>query len=145
MQKFIPLIIFILFSFSAISQNNQGDEIIGEWLNEDKDAKIEIYKNGSAYFGKVIWGTDFLESDRETSRKDTKNPDEKLRSRNLIDSPLLNDFVFVGGIWDNGTFYDFKSGKTYSCTIKMKNNKLEIRSYVGVSLFGKSTYWERLE
>lgn len=145
MQKFVLFIHFILFSFLAISQNSQGDQIIGEWLNEDKDAKIEIYKNGTAYFGKVIWATELLEADGQTSRKDTKNHDEKLRGRNLIDSPLLHDFVFVNGIWDNGTFYDFRSGKTYSCTIKMKNNKLEIRSYVGVSLFGKSTFWERLE
>lgn len=145
MHKFLLFIHFILFSFSALSQNSQGDQIVGEWLNEDKDAKIEIYKNGSAYFGKVIWATELLEADGQTSKKDSKNPDDKLRTRNLIDSPLLNDFVFVNGIWDNGTFYDFRSGKTYSCTIKMRNNKLEIRSYVGVSLFGKSTYWERLE
>jgi uncharacterized protein (DUF2147 family) len=145
MKKFTLFIHFILFSLIAVCQSGQGDQIVGEWLNEEKDAKIEIYKEGSAYFGKVIWGTEFLESDGQTSRKDAKNPDEKLRARNLIDTPLLNDFAYVDGIWDNGTYYDFKSGKTYSCTIKIKNNKLEIRSYVGVPLFGKSTYWEKMD
>jgi uncharacterized protein (DUF2147 family) len=145
MKKFVVLIYFILFGIASTGQDNAGDQIVGEWLNEDKDAKIEIYKSGSSYFGKVTWATDFLEPDGQTSRKDAKNPDEKLRTRNLIDAPLLNDFVYVNGIWDNGTFYDFKSGKTFSCTIKLKNNKLEIRSYVGVMLFGKSTFWERLE
>ena len=145
MQKLFLLIIFILTPLLTIAQNTQADLVIGTWLNEDKDEKIEVYKTGDLYYGKLIWAAQLVGSDGETSKKDNKNPDVKLRTRNLLDATILNNFAFVNGIWDQGTFYDSKSGKTYSCTMKMKSKKLEIRSYVGISLFGKSTYWERLE
>lgn len=145
MQKLFLFIIFILTPLLTLAQNTQADLVIGTWLNEDKDEKIEVYKTGDLYYGKLIWAAQLVGPDGETSKKDNKNPDVKLRTRNLLDATILNNFAFVNGIWDQGTFYDSKSGKTYSCTMKMKSKKLEIRSYVGISLFGKSTYWERLE
>ncbi|MCE7039348.1 DUF2147 domain-containing protein [Dyadobacter sp. CY312] len=145
MQKLVLSIIIFLLPLLIFAQNNEADQILGEWLNEEKDEKIEIYKTGNSYFGKVTWAANLLEADGQTSKKDGKNPDEKHKGRNLIDATILNNFAFTNGLWDRGTLYDSKSGKTYSCIIKMKNKKLEIRSYVGVSLFGKSTYWERLE
>ena len=37
------------------------------------------------------------ETDGSTSRKDVKNKDEKLRSRNLKDLIMLTDFVYDDG------------------------------------------------
>lgn len=145
MHKLVLSIIIFLLPLLVFAQNSETDQILGEWLNEEKDEKIEIYKNGNSYFGKVTWAANLLEADGQTSKKDNKNPDEKLKSRNLIDATILNNFAFVNGMWDHGTLYDSKSGKTYSCIIRLKNKKMEIRSYVGITLFGKSTYWERLE
>jgi uncharacterized protein (DUF2147 family) len=145
MQKLVLSIIILLLPLSLSAQNTDADKILGEWLNEERDKKIQIYSSENRYHGKVIWASNLIESDGQTSKKDVKNPDKKLRNRNLIDATILNNFAFVNGIWDNGTFYDSKSGKTFSCTIKLKGRKMEIRSYVGISLFGKSTYWERLE
>lgn len=136
------LILNFLF-LQCIAQNLNADIIIGEWVNEDKDAKIEIYKSGAVYHGKLVWGVDFLESDGITSKKDINNSDEKLQSRLLLNANILQDFTYDDGIWDHGNMYDPKSGKTYSCVIKIHEDTLEIRSYVGVQLFGKTTYWKR--
>ena len=129
----------------AFSQNGDGDKILGEWLNEEKDGKIQIYKTGNLYFGKIIWGKNIFEDDGKTSKKDVNNPDDKLKSRTILNMIILNDFVYGDEIWDNGKIYDPKSGKTYSCTIKLKEDKLQIRGYVGISLLGHTTYWERFE
>ena len=43
----------ILLNNFLLSQNS--NDIIGIWLNEEKDAKIEIYKSENLFFGKLIW------------------------------------------------------------------------------------------
>jgi uncharacterized protein (DUF2147 family) len=144
MRNLVLTIIFFTFYFTAFAQLNDSDRILGEWLNEEKSEKIEIYKNGNSYFGKLIGGKDLFDTDGNSSKKDARNPDPKLRSRTLYNLDILNNFAYNDGLW-NGKLYDPKSGKTYNCTIKIKNNKLEVRGYVGISLLGHSTYWLRAQ
>lgn len=137
--------IFFLASFRpADAQIIVADRIIGEWINEDKDTRIEIYKNGDEYFGKLVWAEDLFEADGKTSRKDLRNTDEKLRARSLHNVNLLHNFVFDEDLWDDGKMYDPKSGKTYSCLIRLRKEQMEVRSYVGIPLLGRSTYWDRV-
>ncbi|KAA6439190.1 DUF2147 domain-containing protein [Dyadobacter flavalbus] len=143
MLKITFTIILNFLFIQCIAQNAAADVIIGEWVNEENDAKIEIYKSGSVYQGKLIWSIDYMEADGKTSKKDVNNTDEKLQSRLLINSNVLQDFKFEDGVWDSGTMYDPKSGKSYNCVMKIHDDTLEIRSYVGIQLFGKTTYWKR--
>jgi uncharacterized protein (DUF2147 family) len=144
MYKILFTIFFFTSFYPAGSQIIVADRIIGEWINEEKDTRIEIYKTGEEYFGRLLWSEDLFEADGKTSRKDTRNSDEKLRGRNLLHVNLLNNFVFSEDFWDDGKMYDPKSGKTYNCLIKLRKEKLEIRSYVGIPLLGRSTYWDRV-
>ncbi|WP_439697846.1 DUF2147 domain-containing protein [Mucilaginibacter sp. AW1-7] len=55
---------------------------------------------------------------------------------------MLYDFTYHDNAWDGGQIYDPYSGKTYRCTLKLKDDKLNIRGYIGVSylagqVFGK--------
>lgn len=84
-----------------------------------------------------------LEGDGKTLRKDAKNPSLKARNKPLLHLVILTDFDFDGREWTDGKIYDPKSGKTYSSTMKLNGNKLELRGYVGISLFGRTTVWER--
>jgi uncharacterized protein (DUF2147 family) len=145
MYKITFSIFFFFLSFLSKAQNIVADQILGEWLNEEKDTRIEIYKNGSEYLGRLMWAENFLEADGKTLRKDINNTDKNLRTRSLQHIDLLHHFTFVDDIWDNGKMYDPKSGKTYNCLIKLRNETLEIRSYVGIPLFGRSTYWTRTQ
>ena len=46
--------------------------------------------------------------------------------------------------WEEGKIYDPKSGNDYSCEIKMTDaNTLEVRGYVGISMFGRTDVWKR--
>ncbi len=89
-------------------------------------------------------GKTIFEADGVTSKKDTKNTDEKLRTRNLKDLVMLTDFVYEDGEWTDGKIYDPKSGKTYSSTIKLQGNTLSLRGYVGISLLGRTSVWTRV-
>lgn len=138
-KLFLLLLLFIGITSTAQTQT-KSDAIVGEWMNEKKDAKFQIFKKENKYYGKVIWGTG-------DQKKDTKNPDAKLRNRDLIGLVILNDFVFDGdATWKNGTIYDPREGKTYSCKITLKNkDNINIRGYIGVSLFGRTEMWTRIK
>lgn len=146
MKKIRIILLLCLFIVAkTFAQTPEADKILGVWLSEDKTGKIDVYKAEGKYYGKLIWGKTMYEPDGTTSRKDVKNKDEKLRSRNLKDLIMLNDFTYHDEAWDGGQIYDPYSGKTYSCTLKLKDSKLNIRGYVGVSLFGRTSVWERVK
>ena len=86
-----------------------------------------------------------FEADGRTSKKDVKNSDINLRTRKLKDLIMLTDFVFENNVWSGGKIYDPQAGKLYSCTMKLKANTLNIRGYVGISLFGRSSQWTRIK
>ena len=135
----------ILIIFSVFAQKPAPGNIVGVWLSEDKDVKIEIYKAGPQYFGKHIWGQFLYEADGTTPKKDTNNLNERLRRRDLTNLTILNNFDYDRGTWVGGTFYDYKSGKRYKSTIKLHgSNVLKVRDYAVVSLFGKTTTWSRV-
>ena len=133
------LLLFSTLILHANSFANSGpDVILGEWLSQEKDGKISIYKQGDKYYGKISWG-------KTPGRKDTKNPDAKLKNRDLIGLVILQDFKYTGSAWENGKIYDPNSGKTYDCILKVKDNNkvLDIRGYVGVPMFGRTATWTR--
>lgn len=135
-MKKIIVITIILISQLSLAQVS-SDNIIGNWLSPKKDSEIQIFKVNNKYYGKIVWG-------KGESTKDIKNPDVKLRSRDLIGLVILSNFEFDEDEWNNGTIYDPREGKTYSCVITMKNkNELNIRGYVGVSLFGRAEVWTK--
>lgn len=130
-------------SFTAIIAQN-ADIVKGAWINEAKDAKIEIYKSGNKYSGKITWLKDMYEKDGKTVKKDNKNPDEKLRNQSVVGLEILFSFTYDDNEWTGGELYDPKSGKTYKSKMKVKGNALEIRGYAGSPMFGKTTTWTRV-
>lgn len=132
------LIIFCMMLFKPLAQGVSKESIVGEWLSENKDGKILIFKQGDKFFGKISWGKD-------ATRKDGKNPDERLRNQTIVGSVILKNFEFTGEKWENGTVYDPNNGKIYSSTIKLRtSNQLELRGFIGVSLLGRTTVWTRV-
>lgn len=135
--------IVILLSFNVFSQNN-GDDIIGTWLTSGKEpAKIQIYKSGGKFYGKIIWLKNPTENGQQ--RVDGNNPDETKRKNPIIGLVILTGFKFDGDEeWKGGDIYDPESGKTYSSYIYLNdNNTLKVRGYVGISLFGRTETWTR--
>lgn len=138
--------IFIsLFMCLHVWAQTEADRIIGVWLSQDKDGKIEIYKTASnTYCGKIVWSKrGFYEADGKTLRTDVNNPNAALQHRPIKHMVILTDFVYEDGQWEAGKIYDPKSGKTYSCQMKMEQGNLHIRGYIGISLIGKTTRWTR--
>ncbi len=138
MKKLLTLCTILILSVTTMLANTSPDVILGEWISEAKDGKITIFKQGERYFGKITWG-------KTPGKKDTNNPDPKLRNREIVGTVILKDFVFDGEKWENGSIYDPHSGKTYDCILKVKDNnkKLDIRGYIGTPMFGRTATWSR--
>lgn len=142
MKKFIVVAALLYASLTSLFAQH-ADGVKGVWVNDAKDAKVEIYKSGDKYFGRITWVKEMYEADGKTPKKDSKNSDEKLRSRNIVNMVILSGFTFDDGEWTGGELYDPKSGKTYKSKMKLKGNALEIRGYVGSPMFGKTTIWTK--
>jgi len=148
-------IIFIVFTsliLSAASAYAVGpDDILGVWNTEEKDAKIEIYKCGIKYCGKIVWLQEptypagSKEGTPGTPMFDHNNPNPELRKTPLIGLPILLEFMFAGdNSWKNGKIYDSESGKTYSGKMTLVSpNQLNVRGFIGISLIGGTTTWTR--
>nr|WP_228692493.1 DUF2147 domain-containing protein [Lunatimonas sp.] len=134
---------FIALVFQVSKVNAQRpDDIVGQWYTTERDAKVEIFKERGKYHGKVVWM-----DEPETNGKpkvDENNADKAKRDRPILGMRLLSDFSYEDGKWEDGTIYDPRNGKTYSCTIKKKDaSTLEVRGYVGVSLIGRTVEWTK--
>lgn len=136
------LMVLWLFALQAFAQTK--DDVLGKWLNPTGEGQIEIYKKGDKYFGKLVWIKDPTDENGKP-KKDEKNPNESLRSKPILGLEILKNFVFDDGKWVDGSIYDPKSGKTYSCKLTLKDDKqLSIRGYIGVSLIGRTEVWKRI-
>lgn len=128
MRFLFTVVTFLLVSSAAYTQN-YNDAILGKWLSGDGDGKVEIYKSGNTYYGKIIWLKEPNE-ENGTPKTDDENPDNAKRKQPLIGLVVLKDFKFKDGFWQDGTIYDPKNGKTYDCEMWLDgNNTLKIRGY----------------
>lgn len=143
LKKSSFLIAFVLFSLQVLAQKK--DDVVGKWLNSSGEGQIEIFKKGEKFYGKLVW---IKEPNGENGKPkvDAMNPNESLKSRALLGLEILKDFKFEDGKWSDGTIYDPKSGKTYSCKMTLKDgNQLSVRGFIGVSLIGRTDIWKRIK
>jgi uncharacterized protein (DUF2147 family) len=137
------VVIIALFSISASAQ--KADAIVGKWLSATGEGQVQIYKKGDKFFGKLSW-MKFPNDASGKPKTDQHNPDKKLQSRPELGIELLKDFTFDGDdVYEDGTIYDPKSGKTYSCKMTLKGDVLKIRGYIGISLLGRTENWTRVK
>ena len=117
---------------------------LGVWLgisDSGEKGHVKIYECGDKLCGTLVWSS-------KPDARDINNPDESKRSRILIGQDILTGLTPDGeNFWDDGRLYDATTGKTWNCNITVLpgNDKLKIRGYWGISLFGQSRVWDRVK
>jgi len=142
--KFIICLVVLKLTCISLLAQIKGDDILGIWLTGGKEpAKIQVYRSGKKYFGKIVWLKYAEENGRP--RNDNNNPDKAKRNNQIIGLVILKGFQFDGDDeWEDGKIYDPESGKTYSCHLSLKDkNTLKVRGYVGISWFGRTEVWTK--
>lgn len=145
------LLLWVILTAPATVLGADADAIVGLWSTADNDAKIEIYRCGPEYCGKIAYleepsyPSDDEEGMAGLPRVDRHNPDPELRQRPLIGLTFLEGFRYMGGnTWDEGRIYNPENGKMYKARISLSgNNRVLLRGYWGVSLLGRTETWVR--
>jgi len=141
MKKVIicAILLFISTVFHAQS-------VIGKWKTIDDEtgkpkSVVEIYEKSGKIYGKVV---EILEAENknkvcvECSGEDKNKP--------ILGMIIIKGLVKNGSEYSSGKILDPKNGNLYKCFITLDgNDKLKVRGYIGVSLFGRTQYWFRVK
>jgi Delta7-sterol 5-desaturase len=141
----VGIVGFLFFAGIAGAQAQvKADAITGIWQTHgDKPARILIYSAAGEYNGKIV----SLQYTPEDGKPvvDKNNPDASKRGQPVVGLGLLMGFKFDKDEWNGGQVYDPESGKTYSCILSLKDaGTLKVRGYVGISMFGRTEVWTRV-
>ena len=146
----VVLMMFLCSSNMKTTQKFKADDTMGKWWTDKKESIIQVYKRGNKYYGKIIWIKEktYEKGDKEYGKKkhDRENPNPKLRSRPIVGIVIIKGFKFDGDDeWYGADIYDPESGNTYSCKawLNAKKDKLDLKGYIGLSIFGRTTTWTR--
>ena len=151
MIRTISILSLTLLLLASFAFSGDEDIVLGLWMTPDNDCKIEIFKCGDKYCGKIAWLKDpnySAEDGTDLVGKpilDRFNPNPELRTHPLLGLQLMEGFTYVGkNVWEKGTIYDAEHGKTYKCKMTLASpTRLEVRGYLGIPLLGRTSVWTR--
>jgi uncharacterized protein (DUF2147 family) len=138
--------VFFTTLLFALSITINAQTIFGKWnsTNEETgniDSIIEVYEKDGKAFAKVI-------EIKGSARKNAvcEKCEDENRNKPILGLNILTGLEKNKDEWSGGNILDPRNGRIYNCYIKLiKPNKLKIRGYIGLALFGKTAYWERAE
>lgn len=146
MKKILLITVTIISSlFTAFAQNNNED-IVGVWETGNGKARVKIDKVGDYYFGRIVWLKEPLNEEGKP-KVDKNNKDVNKRNTPILGLRLVGGFKWEGeNRWEGGTIYDPETGNEYKCNITLVDkNTMNIRGYIGISMFGRTDTWKRVE
>ncbi len=140
------ILLFCILTSSLFAQTQKsGDEILGIWLTGSGKGKVEIFKKGDHFHGKIVWLKEPTDPATNKPKTDLKHPNKSMHSRSLLGLQNLWGFVYKGdNTWEEGHIYDPNNGKEYKCVITLKDkNKIDVRGFIGITLIGRTDSWTR--
>jgi uncharacterized protein (DUF2147 family) len=71
----------------------------------------------------------------------------ELHNQPIVGMKILRRMRPDGDAYSGGEILDPDEGRVYRCTLRMTEDgrKLEVRGYVGISLFGRTQVWDRVD
>lgn len=140
MKKLFTIIV-LLFCPLLFSQS-----VVGKWKTIDDEtgkalAILEIYEKGGKIYGRVL---EILNpKDRNKTCANCSGED---KDKPIIGLTVIKGLKKDGDEYNGGKILDPKSGKLYKCYINLEDkDKLKVRGYIGISLFGRTQYWHRVK
>lgn len=136
-------------SYKSLAYIKREDEVLGEWINEEKTLIISVYKQHSDFKAKIIWFRDHDNKKKPmASRLDSKNPNKELRSLKIIGSDVLRNLTYneITNRWEHGVIYDATSGKEWESSAWItKDGILHVRAYWRFELIGRSLVFHKIK
>lgn len=123
---------------------------IGYWKTiDDVTGKpksiLHIYQSGNAIYGQIvkIYPRPGYDENEVCSACSGSRHNKKIVGMVIMQG--LTQDAKNPGQWSGGTIMDPLNGKTYRCMITVVGNgQLNVRGYIGVSMFGRTQSWFRV-
>ena len=149
------LVLVALLGALASTASAQSPSVVGTWLTASGIAQVRIGPCPDPANGPICGlvvglinpkGPDgnAVAADMAT---DYRNADPALRTRKVIDMPLIWGFKKTSdpNAFEDGHVYNGENGKTYNANISLQpDGKLRLRGYVGTPLLGETQLWTRV-
>jgi uncharacterized protein (DUF2147 family) len=132
----LGLLLFFQMSFSQT--------IFGKWKTIDDETGqekgiVEIFEHKGKVCGKII---EIFENEKRHFKCEMCEGEDK--NKPILGLVIIKGLTKNGAIYDGGKITDPKNGKRYHCKITLEDkNKLVVRGYIGIPLFGRSQTWIR--
>ena len=132
---------FLLF---VITYSINAQTIFDKWNTRDEktgniNSVVEIYKKNGKAYAKIIKIIDPKYKDKlcDLCKGNNKN-------KPGVGINVLLKLEKKRKKWSKGYAFDPRNGNYYNCYIKLiEPNKLKVRGFVGIPIFGETVYWER--
>ena len=132
-------------ALAAFGQSAQAnDAVLGLWLTEDGESRIELERCGEVICGTIVW-LKKPQNDDGSTVVDSNNDDEALRRRPIVGLQIMSGFrATEPQVWGEGEIYNPEDGRTYEPTLTLLNDEqLELEACI--LFFCQSQIWQRLE
>ena len=135
--KLLPLVLLFATAISTLATAQEAG-VLGYW-KEPGGGVIHVERCGNDVCATLV-GL----GPAAPGRLDVHNPDVSKRQRSLCGLRIGEGFQLRSAIKAaDGTLYDPKSGKTYHGVMTSHGDQLDLRGYMGISLFGRTERWIR--
>jgi len=124
----------------------QSSTPVGLWqtVNESgqREALVRISEAGGELRGHVV--TVFSPPAPSANPRCEECPGE-LKNKPVVGLQILSGLRWDGERYSGGEILDPDNGTFYSCTLRLvdEGRKLEVRGFIGISLFGRTQTWLR--
>jgi uncharacterized protein (DUF2147 family) len=122
--------------------------VVGLWEQVDDDGRVggwfQIYDRGDGiYEGKIV--KMFLKPGEKPNPICTKCPGEQ-KNQPTLGLTLIKGMQRKGRHYENGTILDPRDGSVYQARMEISpdGQRLMLRGFLGIDLFGQSQIWRRL-
>jgi|SRR5690625_113470 len=135
----------LIFLFTLLPLLSTAQDITGQWKTFDDKTKeatsvIEIFHHNGNISGKVAEILD--PEDRNSTCKKCPGDD---KGKPILGMVIIKNLKKKGDVYKGGTILDPSSGRVYKVQLSLEEpDLLKIRGYLGVSMLGRTQYWQRI-
>jgi uncharacterized protein (DUF2147 family) len=139
MKLILSIVVFFIFQVSF------SQTIFGKWKTVDDETGIEngiveIYEKAGKVYGRLI---EILEKEKKHFKCEMCEGEDK--NKPVLGLVIIKGLKKKGDFYEGGKITDPKNGKSYHCKMNLEGkDKLIVRGYIGISLFGRSQTWFRI-
>lgn len=134
----------LLLFFSLFLQMAWGQSILGKWKTIDdisgkEKGIVEIYEYKNKIYGRIV---EIFETDKKHLKCEKCEGEDK--NKPILGMNIIKGMKKKEDGYEGGKIVDPKNGKSYHCKITLEGkDKLVVRGYIGITLFGRSQTWIR--